>query len=157
MRLCVNSKAMQVKVQREKESCNGTIVTKMEQWKKIVTCCDLEDICYIPVFSSSYPSSNGVDHLMWGLSCEYTIITSYKKNISYIVVEQKKKEATYPFSCHPCSSGVDMPSSRAISWLYIMGLVMSNPWSILRSLGRRSRAVRRHRIDGSTASVWRLP
>ena len=31
MRLCVNSKAMQVKVQREKESCNGTIVTKMEQ------------------------------------------------------------------------------------------------------------------------------
>ena len=37
MRLCVNSKAMQVKVQREKESCNGTIVTKMEQWKKIVT------------------------------------------------------------------------------------------------------------------------
>ena len=37
MRLCVNSKAMQVKVQREKESSNGTIVTKMEQWKKIVT------------------------------------------------------------------------------------------------------------------------
>ena len=37
MRLCVNSKAMQVKVQREKESCNGTIVTKMEQWKKIIT------------------------------------------------------------------------------------------------------------------------
>ena len=37
MRLCVNSKAMQVKVQREKESCNGTIVTKVEQWKKIVT------------------------------------------------------------------------------------------------------------------------
>ena len=28
---------MQVKVQREKESCDGTIVTKMEQWKKIVT------------------------------------------------------------------------------------------------------------------------
>ena len=25
MRLCVNSKAMQVIVQREKESCNGTI------------------------------------------------------------------------------------------------------------------------------------
>ena len=25
MRLCVNSKAMQVKVQREKESCNGTM------------------------------------------------------------------------------------------------------------------------------------
>ena len=31
MRLCVNSKAMQVKVQGEKESRNGTIVTKMEQ------------------------------------------------------------------------------------------------------------------------------
>ena len=31
MRLCVNGKAMQVKVQREKESSNGTIVTKMEQ------------------------------------------------------------------------------------------------------------------------------
>ena len=29
MRLRVNSKAMQVKVQREKESSNGTIVTKM--------------------------------------------------------------------------------------------------------------------------------
>ena len=28
---------MQKKVQREKESCNGTIVAKMEQWKKIVT------------------------------------------------------------------------------------------------------------------------
>ena len=37
MRLCVNSKAMQVKVQREKESHNRTIVTKVEQWKKIVT------------------------------------------------------------------------------------------------------------------------
>ena len=37
MRLCVNSKAMQVKVQREKESRNRTIVTKVEQWKKIVT------------------------------------------------------------------------------------------------------------------------
>ena len=37
MRLCVNSKAMQVKVQREKESCNGTIVTKMEQRKKTIT------------------------------------------------------------------------------------------------------------------------
>ena len=74
-----------------------------------------------------------------GIPVTIITVTSYRKNlnISYIIVEQKK-EATYPFSRRPCSGGVGMPSSRAISWLYNMGLVMSNPRSISRSSGRRS-------------------